>query len=109
MDDIQKNKNQIIRKVDEQRIKNISNTLLEYIEDLMSASSSDKELDEKIRRSQYELEKINRNIDKLVDSIADDIEENERLISRKFEDTIFSKLNTLVTGKVVTLMVKLCL
>lgn len=99
LDDIQKNKNQIIRKVDEQRIKNISNTLLEYIEDLMSASSSDKELDEKIRRSQYELEKINRNIDKLVDSIADDIEENERLISRKFEDTIFSKLNTLVTGK----------
>lgn len=99
LDDIQKSKNQIIRKVDEQRIKNIANTLLEYIEDLMSASSSDKELDEKIRRSQYELEKINRNIDKLVDSIADDVEENERLISRKFEDTIFSKLNILVTGK----------
>lgn len=99
LNEIQKNKNEIIRNVDNQRIKSISNVLLEYIEDLMNASSNDKELDEKIKKCQYELEKINRNIDRLIESIADEIEENERLISRKFEDTISSKLNSLVAGK----------
>lgn len=99
LNEIQKNKNEIIRNVDNQRIKSISNVLLEYIEDLMNASSNDKELDEKIKKYQYELEKINRNIERLIESITDEIEENERLISRKFEDTISSKLNSLVTGK----------
>lgn len=99
LDSIQKDKKEILKQVDGQRIKNIVNLLTEHIETLMNASSSDKELDEAIRKSQYELEKISHNIDRLVDSMSDDIEEQERTISRKFEDTIFSKLNTLVTGK----------
>lgn len=99
LDSIQKDKKEILKQVDGQRIKNIVNLLTEHIETLMNASNSDKELDEAIRRSQYELDKISRNIDRLVDSMSDDIEEQERTVSRKFEDTIFSKLNTLVTGK----------
>lgn len=99
LDSIQKDKKEILKQVDEQRVKNIVNLLTEHIETLMSASNSDKDLDEAIRKSQYELDKISRNIDRLVDSMSDDIEEQERTVSRKFEDTIFSKLNTLVTGK----------
>lgn len=99
LDSIQKDKKEILKQVDGQRIKNIVNLLTEHIETLMNASNSDKELDEAIRRSQYELDKISRNIDRLVDSMSDDIEEQERTVSRKFEDTVFSKLNTLVTGK----------
>lgn len=99
LDSIQKDKKEILKQVDEQRIKNITNLLTEHIESLMNASNSDKDLDEAIRKSQYELDKISRNIDRLVDSMSDDIEEHERTVSRKFEDTIFSKLNTLVTGK----------
>lgn len=97
-DSIQKNKNQIIKRVDEQRVNNIVNLLTEHIEDLMSASSSDKELDEAIRRSQYELDKISRNIDRLVECLSDDIEDFERITLRRFEDLIFSRLNSLVTG-----------
>lgn len=99
LDSIQKDKKEILKQVDGQRVKNIVNLLIEHVETLMSASNSDKELDEAIRKSQYELDKISRNIDRLVDSMSDDVEEQERTVSRKFEDTIFAKLNTLVTGK----------
>lgn len=99
LDSIQKDKKEILKQVDGQRIKNITNYLTEYIEELMSASNSDKELDEAIRRCQYELDKISRNIDRLIESMSEDIDEQTRTISRKFEDSIFTKLNTLVTGK----------
>ena len=65
----------------------------------MSASNSDKELDEAIRRCQYELDKISRNIDRLIESMSEDIDEQTRTISRKFEYSIFTKLNTILTLK----------
>lgn len=99
MNSIQKDKKEILKQVDGQRIKNITNLLIDHIETLMTASNSDKDLEEAIRRSQYELDKISRNIDRLVDTMSDDIADKERTVSRKFEDTIFAKLNTLVTGK----------
>ena len=99
LDSIQKGKKQIIRHIDNQRINNIIGLLVEHIDDMMSASSSDKDLDEAIRLNQYELEKISRNIDRLVESMSDDIEEQERNTTRRFEDIIFNKLNSLVTGK----------
>ena len=99
LDSIQKGKKQIIKHIDNQRINNIIGLLVEHIDNMMSASSSDKDLDEAIRRNQYELEKISRNIDRLVESMSDDIEEQERNTTRHFEDLIFNKLNSLVTGK----------
>lgn len=99
LDLIQKDKKEILKQVDGQRIKNIINFLLDHIEELMSASNSDKELDEAIQRSQSELDKISQNIDRLVDTMSDDIEEQSRKTSRLFEDSIFTKLNSLVTGK----------
>lgn len=98
LSNIQKQKNAIIKKVDTMRMKNLAVAMSAHIDELMKASSSDKEMDEAIRRSQYELEKISRNIDKLVDDVNDDIEDLERTISRKFEDTVSSKLNALVAG-----------
>lgn len=99
IDSIQKDKKEILKQVDNQRIKNIINTLTNHIGELMQASMSDKDLDEAIRRSQYELDKISRNIDRLLNSMSDDIEEQERTVSRKFEDTVYTKLNGLITGK----------
>lgn len=99
LDEIQKNKNQIIKQVNDIRIKNITDTLIKYIGDLMSASSSDEELDEKIKVCQEELDYIERNINRLIEDINDDIKDNNCLIARKFEDTIYSKLITLVAGK----------
>ena len=99
LDSIQKDKKDILKKVDNQRVKNIIDVLTNHIDELMNASNSDKDLEEAIRRCQYELDKISRNIDRLVDSMADDIEEEGRTLARKFDDTIFGRLNGLVTGK----------
>lgn len=98
-DAIRRDKKEIIRQVDEHRVNNIVKTLTQRVEELMKASSSDKEMDEAVRRCQHELDKINRNIDRLIDSMADDIEDQERSVSRNFEDTISAKLNNLVTNK----------
>ena len=98
-DNIPKDKKEILKRVDGQRVKNIVNTLTEQVEDLMNASATDKDLDEAIRRCQYDLDKIKRNIDRLVESTSEEIEEYERTVTRRFEDTISSKLSTLVTGK----------
>lgn len=99
LDNIQKDKKAILKQVDGQRIKNIVNSMAEHVDMLMNASTSDDELDEAIRQCQFELDKIGRNIERLIESMSDDIEEQERSVSRKFEDTIFARLNTLVTGK----------
>lgn len=99
LDSIQKDKKDILKKVDSQRVKNIIDVLTNHIDELMNASNSDKDLEEAIRRCQYELDKISRNIDRLVDSMSDDIEEEGRILARKFDDTIFDRLNGLVNGK----------
>ncbi|MBQ3770443.1 MAG: hypothetical protein II834_00775, partial [Bacteroidaceae bacterium] len=98
-DAIQRDKKEIIRQVDENRVDKIVKTMTLHVEELMKASSSDKEMDEAVRRCQHELDKINRNIDRLIDSMADDIQDQERSVSRNFEDTISAKLNNLVTNK----------
>lgn len=98
-EDIQKHKKDIIKQVDTQRLKNITNLLLKHIEELMKASGSDKELDTAIKECQFELEKIRRNIACLMDSISDEMSDHERNITRQFEDTVSVKLNNIVTGK----------
>lgn len=99
MDTIQKDKNDIVKKVDGQRVKNIVKEMLVRIEDLLKASSSDKDLDEAIRRQEYELNVINRNIERLIDDTKSEIEDKERSIVRNFEDTVSERLEVLVTGK----------
>ena len=98
-DTIQKDKNDIVKKVDGQRLKNIVKEMLVRIEDLLKASSSDKDLDEAIRRQEYELNVINRNIERLIDDTKSEIEDKERSIVRNFEDTVSERLEVLVTGK----------
>lgn len=99
IDSVQKVKNDIIKQVDELRIKDVVGKLLSHIEEMMKASSSDKEMDAAIRKCQTELERISINIDKLIDSVADDIKDAEIKISRQFEDSVSSKLESLATQK----------
>jgi GTPase SAR1 family protein len=97
--DIQLNKSKILKDVNEQRIKNIVSTLLSKIDDLLDSTKNDTEAEEAIRRQKYELEKLNRNIDKLIESTRDDIEECGRQTTRKFEDAIFDRLDSIAAGK----------
>lgn len=96
---IQKSKNDIIKRVNEYRVKRIADEMLKRIDELLKASNSDKDADEAINKQQYELNKIRRNIDNLIQSIQSDVEEIERNTIRGFEDKIFDRLDSLVAGK----------
>ena len=95
---IQKSKNEILAKVDGQRIKDLAQILAKRIDEMLTASSSDENLDMEIRRQQLDLDKIKRNINKLIDSMASDICEDGTNISRRFEDSMYEKLGSLVAG-----------
>ena len=97
-DSIQKSKGDILQKVNEQRLSNIAKEMLGRIDRLMSASSSDMETDEAIREQQYSLDKLNRNIDRLISDLRSDINDIETSISREFEDKVFDSLDTIVAG-----------
>ena len=95
---IQKSKNEILAKVDGQRIKDLAQILAKRIDEMLTASSSDENLDMEIRRQQLDLDKIKRNINKLIDSMSSDICEDGTNISRRFEDSMYEKLGSLVAG-----------
>ncbi len=95
---IQKSKNEILAKVDGQRIKDLAQILVNRVDEMLTASSSDENLDMEIRRQQLDLDKIKRNINKLIDSMASDICEDGTNISRRFEDSMYEKLGALVAG-----------
>jgi len=73
--------------------------MLQRIDDMLKSSSSGEELENAISQQEYNLQKLHRNIDKLVEETQSDIEEKGRIITRKFEDIIFDKLDALVAGK----------
>ena len=97
--ELQESKKEILFQVDTQRLNNIAVCLSEHIDDLMKASSSDKEIDQSILELQHELSRINHRVDALIDSVSDEILEKERETVRKFEDIVQGKLNALVVGK----------
>lgn len=98
LETIQKSKNEILAKVDGQRIKDLAQILVNRVDEMLTASSSDENLDMEIRRQQLDLDKIKRNINRLIDSMASDICEDRTKISRRFEDSMYEKLGALVAG-----------
>lgn len=98
LETIQKSKNEILAKVDGQRIKDLAQILVNCVDEMLTASSSDENLDMEIRRQQLDLDKIKRNINRLIDSMASDISEDGSKISRRFEDSMYEKLGALVAG-----------
>ena len=98
LETIQKSKNEILAKVDGQRIKDLAQILVNRVDEMLTASSSDENLDMEIRHQQLDLDKIKRNINRLIDSMASDISEDGSNISRRFEDSMYEKLGALVAG-----------
>ena len=97
---VQDNKNEILAQVDGERIQGVVSILKTHIDAMMAAAaSSDEELDEAIDRNRSELQQINREIEGLLNDMADELEEREQSIATTFQETLFPRLNSLVTGK----------
>lgn len=99
LNQIQSNKSKILEEVNAQRVKNLVTLTVNRIDELLASTDNNSDMDEAVRRKKYELNKLNRNIDSLLESMTGDINEKGRNASRKFEDTIFDRLDTLVAGK----------
>ena len=96
---IQNEKANIIKQLDTVRIQYVVKNLLSRIEELLKSSSSDKDLDDSIRQQEADLRQLNRNIERLVTDVSSDVEEIGRKLTRQFEDTVSSRLESLVAGK----------
>ena len=99
LDAIQAEKGKILEKVNEQRLTDIVKAMAAHIDELLTVSSSDKELENAIRDKEQELKKIDRTIERLIDSSRFDIESVERDIERKFQDTAFERLDVIAASK----------
>lgn len=96
---IQKDKYSILQKVNEQRLRKICSSLLSKIDEILSVSNNDANLDNAIVEQQHKLNKLKRNIDRLIGDVQTELEDISRNISRTFEDRIFDGLDSLAAGK----------
>ena len=95
---IKEEKNDILIRVNEQRIKIIAEDLTNKVDELLASIEDDKEVEDTLRKKKYELEKLHRNIDGLLDNLEMDLSDTELNTCRKFEDIVFDKLESLVSG-----------
>jgi len=95
---IKKDKAEILTRVNEQRLKNIAKELISKIDDLLMSIEDDKDIEESLRGKKYELEKLHRNIDGLVKNLEMSLSDTERNACRKFEDTVFTKMDSIVAS-----------
>ncbi|MDD2819847.1 MAG: dynamin family protein [Flavobacterium sp.] len=96
MNNIQKDKNQIIDKVLSFRIENISKYLANHIEDLIKNSSSDVNLDNEIKSQKRTLDKLNFAIDKLISDTRFNLEDIGDVAKREFENHVSDKLDAII-------------
>ena len=96
---IQADKSQILTQVNQKRAVLIARQLMEHIQTLLTANTSDKELEQAILDQESKKRGLKRNLDKLIDSIQDDINEIKRKHEREFEDTLTERLEILVANR----------
>ncbi len=97
--EIQRDKAEIMEQVNKQRIINIAQQLANSIATLKKTTLSDDELDEVIEEQQHRLRKLNSSIEKMMDSLSDEIKEISRKAERTYEDTVFARLDSIVGNK----------
>ncbi|MCC9063602.1 dynamin family protein [Flavobacterium piscisymbiosum] len=97
MNNIQKNKNQIIDRVLNFRLENISKYLINHIEELIKNSSSDATLDNEVKSQKRTLEKLNFAIEKLISDTRCNLEDIGDAAKREFENHVSDKLDAIIS------------
>lgn len=100
---IDSDKTEILKNVNEQRVKNIAKTLLNRINELINSVDSTETLDEKIKDQKRELEHFKRNIDRLINDVTDSITGIETNTCYLFQNTIFERLENLLASSNIDL------
>ena len=99
LESINKDKASILKEIHEEKIRNIAKLLSSRIDELLNAVyTPDSDLDSTIRIQKRELEKIKRNIEKLVDDTRYEAEKIADNITIDFNKKIFEKLDYLLAN-----------
>ncbi len=94
---IQEEKTEIIKIVDEARMKSAIKNLLKHINELLNSSSSDEDLEDALHEQESELKRLYRNIDYLIEDVSENVEEIGIKTVRQFEDIISEKLEKIIS------------
>lgn len=98
-DVIRKDKAQILAKVNEQRLKIIVQELSERVVTLLAEAASDEDLKQSLKNIEADLRRLEQNIDTLVCDTEDEVRNAERSVCRNFNNTVFERLDALVSSK----------
>lgn len=99
LDEIQKDKSQILKQVFDQRIKDLKKIMLERITTIIESSKDDSSIQEAINKQKYELHKVTDKINRIFHDVESDIVVCKQTVKKQFEDGVFTKLDSLVVNK----------
>lgn len=95
---IDEDKSSILKSVNEERVKNIAQTLINRIDDLLNVSNDSSLLDGEIKAQSKKLENLKRNIERLIEDVKQKLPETENNICRDFNNKVFERLESLVVS-----------
>ena len=96
---IQSEKSQIMLRANEQRANSIASKLIEQMNVVLNAGEDDASMEEALQSEEKKLRVINKRIDKLYADIQEEINDVTRSAERSFEDTIASKLESMIANR----------
>lgn len=99
IDKIQIEKNEIVTKVLLNRLNSIAMVLSDFIDELIKSSASTASLEKQIEQNEYDLERIERNIKRLISDAGQYIEEKNHTSAKNFEQKVSSKLEMIVKNQ----------
>ena len=96
---IQSEKSRIMTLVNEERCKALAKVLVQRVDTLINAADNKDGIEEEMRAQKLKINKLQREIENSSAEISSKIDEIGRAQSRKFEDEIFARLESIVSGK----------
>lgn len=99
LDDIQKDKKEILGRVNAKRIRVLVDEMLSNVDTLLSATEDNKGIQEAISKQRLELQRAKKSVERFLENVGVDIDSAKREAVRSFEDKVFSNLDSLVAGK----------
>lgn len=96
INNIQNNKNAIVEKSINERIKNVAKEMSLVVSDLLKQGNSTSDIDAAIQEEEKKLKKINHNIDSLISEAEDIVEDRVKHALSQFSKTIFSQVDDII-------------
>lgn len=97
--EIQSNKNIIVENSINERVKGIAKEMADVITQLLKQGNSTRELDKAIEEEQLKLDKLQRNIDSLLDEAESRIEDKANRSLSQFSKSVFTQVDDIVKSQ----------